>query len=184
MKICWLPLTLILIFVPLRHQVPNPGGMVSFPSIQDGQSMPGARVTTRTSLGGECIIDLPIHKRPDTKIHEVWATSGYGLIVDPSRCKRIKRSFHRACKRAYKYGCTQYRGKDFWSSNIPFQIRQQLTHESNIPATKVGSSTSMTRTTDSLNIFCWNASNGLLLDEWVTWLTQTSYDVAILQEID
>ena len=183
MKICWLPLTLILIFVPLRHQVPNPGGMVSFPSIQDGQSMPGARVTTRTSLGGECIIDLPIHKRPDTKIHEVWATSGYGLIVDPSRCKRIKRSFHRACKRAYKYGCTQYRGKDFWYSNIPFQIRQQLTHESNIPATKVGSSTSMTRTTDSLNIFCWNASNGLLLDEWVTWLTQTSYDVAILQEI-
>ena len=152
MKICWLPL--ILIFEPLRHQVPNPGGMVSFPSIiQDGQSMPGARVTTKTSLGGESVIDLPIHKRPDTKIHEVWATSGYGLIVDPSRCKRIKRSFHRACKRAYKHGCTQYRGKDFWYSNIPFRIRQQLTHESNVPATKVGSSPSMTRTTDSLNIF-------------------------------
>ena len=38
------------------------------------------------------------------------------------------------------------------------------------------------RTTDTLNIFCWNASNGLLLDEWVTWLTQISYDVVILQE--
>ena len=47
---------------------------------------------------------------------------------------------------------------------------------------KVESPTSMTRTSDSLNIFCWNASNGLLLDEWVTWLTQTSYDVAVLQE--
>ena len=47
---------------------------------------------------------------------------------------------------------------------------------------KVKSSIPPTKTTDSLNVFCWNASNGLLLDEWVTWLSQTSYDMAILQE--
>ena len=68
--------------------------------------MLGARVITRASLGGESVIDLPMQKRVDTKIYEVWAILGYGLIMDLSRCKRIKRSFYRACKRAYKYGCT------------------------------------------------------------------------------
>ena len=62
--------------------------------------MPGARVIIRASLGGESVIDLPMQKRVDTKIlpmqkrvdtkiYEVWAILGYGLIVDPFRCKKI-----------------------------------------------------------------------------------------------
>ena len=144
--------------------------------------MPGARVATETSLSGRSANAMPDHSRPGTEIHEVWATAGYGLIEDPSRCKRIKRNFYRACRRAYNLGCTQYRGKDFWYSNIPFRIRQQLSQEIRTPAKKILPPHQQTRSAESLNVFCWNASNGLLLDEWVPWLTQTSYDVAILQE--
>ena len=133
--------------------------------------MLGARVITKTSLGGESGDVTLSYLRPDTKFYEVWATLGYGLIMDPFRCKRIKRSFYRACKRTFKYGCIQYRGKDFWYSNIPFRIRQQLTHEAILSDMKVRSSIPPTRPIESLNIFCWNASNGLLLDEWVTWLS-------------
>ena len=130
-----------------------------------------ARVITKTSLGGESVVATPSNPRLGTKVHEVWAILGYGLIVDPSRCKKIKSSFYRACKRAFKYGCIRYRGKDFWYSNISFRIRQQLTQEANTPDVKVRSSIPQTRPTESLNVFCWNASNGLLLDEWVTWLS-------------
>ena len=110
---------LILLFISpcvLRHLVPNPGDMVLHtPQGDAGFSTSGARVATGTSTSGRSVSATLLHARPGAKFNEVWATIGYGQIVDPSRCKRIKRSFTRACRRAFHIGCTQYRGRDFWS---------------------------------------------------------------------
>ena len=126
---------------------------------------------------------LPVHTRYGTKIHEVWATIGYGQIMDLSRCKRLKRSFRRACKRAYNQGCRQYRGRDFWDSNIPFRILQQLSQAMQAPSKKILPEHQQTESVASLKKFCWNVSNDLLLEEWVDWMMQNHYDIAILQEI-
>ena len=147
-----------------------------------GFSISGARVATGTSTSGGSVTATPLHARPGTKLNEVWATAGYGQIVDPSRCKRIKRSFKRACKRAFHTGCTQYRGRDFWYSGIPFRIRQQLTKDLKAPSPKTIPEHQQTSCTDTLKVFCWNASNGLQFDEWVDWSTQSPYDIILLQE--
>ena len=51
-------------------------------------------------------------------------------------------------------------GKDFWYSNIPFRIRQQLFQKTRIPAMKVQSTSPPTKTPDSLNVFYW-------MNEWM-----------------
>ena len=173
MYILWL-LPLLLHRFELRHLVPNLGDMIlSTPPRR--RSMSGARVATGSSTSGRSANATQPLSRPGTKINKVWATAGYGQIVAPSRCKRIKRSFKRACRRAYFLGYIRYRGRDFWYSDIPFRMRQQLTQDLKAPSSKI--------TLDHQLASFSDASNGLQYDEWLEWSHMSPYGMILLQEI-
>ena len=65
-------------------------------------SMSGVRVVTGSSCGQS--IATSKQNQVGTKLNEAWAFVGSGHISDPSRCKRIKRSFRRVCKRSILHG--------------------------------------------------------------------------------
>ena len=60
---------------------------------------------------------------PSTKLHEVWASGGYGLIFVRSR---IKRAYQRACYRALRHGMAEYRGKMLLFTDVPWRFRESF----------------------------------------------------------
>ena len=145
--------------------------------------MSGVRVVTGTSSCDQSATATYGKTRPGTKINEAWALVGSGHIQDLSRCKRIKRSFRRACKRSLLHGCAQYKGKELWPSMVPFRMKQLLMTEfRSRPALKPQHVQSTPSSSEALRIFCWNASQTLQLDEWVTWCSTQPYEMVLIQE--
>ena len=169
----------------LAIPVPSPEDMnPQADAFVPAQLMSGVRVVTGSSSCDQSAIATTFEQtRPGTKINEAWTFAGSGHIQDPSRCKRIKRSFRRACKRSLLYGCVQYKGKELWPSMVPFRMKQLLMTElRHRPAVKPQHVNSMPSTSEALQIFCWNASQSLQLEEWITWCSTQPYTLVLVQE--
>ena len=89
----------------------------------------------------------------------------------------VKRSYKRACQRALTQGRTTYRGRLLEAHQVPDSFRStphiQAQPRKAPPAMRQG-----------LHVFCWNAGGlgGGLYAELLTFLTNSTYDVAIILE--
>ena len=89
----------------------------------------------------------------------------------------VKRSYKRACQRALTQGRTTYRGRLLEAHQVPDSLRStphiQAQPRKAPPAMRQG-----------LHVFCWNAGGlgGGLYAELLTFLTNSTYDVAIILE--
>ena len=106
--------------------------------------------------------------------------AGLGHRLPPSRCKQVKRTWKRACRRAVRDGHTQYRGKTLWAYEIPMRFR--IFAPSDEPPKPVSKPRTVSTASD-LGVFSWNAGNGLICDEWILWRDQSGYDTLLIQEI-
>ena len=171
--------------IELASPVPSPEDM-PWQNFQQAPapSMSGVRVVTGSSSCDQSAkAATSKQNQVGTKLNEAWAYVGSGHIPDPSRCKRIKRSFRRACKRSLFHGCAQYKGKELWPSMVPFRLKQMIMPElRDRPAVKPCVGPSMHSTPKALQIFSWNAFQSLQLDEWLSWCSSQPYTLVLVQE--
>ena len=172
--------------IELASPVPSPEDM-PWQNFQQAPapSMSGVRVVTGSSSCDQNAKAATSMQNPvGTKLNEAWAYVGSGHIADPSRCKLLKRSFRRACKRSLLHGCAQYKGKELWPSMVPFRLKQQIMPAlRDRPTVKPSVGSSMHSTPAALQIFSWNASQSLQLDEWLSWCSSQPYTLVLVQEI-
>ena len=171
---------LLVFYTSLETSVPNP--RVSFRScvLTDLNMEIGTRVPGCSQAGGSAPDStLDVHASR-TKPCEVWAMAGLGHRLPPSRCKQVKRTWKRACRRAVRDGHTQYRGRTLWAHEVPMRFR--VFAPSDDPPKPVSNPLRTISTANDLRVFSWNAGNGLVYDEWILWSDQSGYDILLIQE--
>ena len=110
-----------------------------------------------------------------TSIPTAGEGGGHALPCEPG-----KKSYARACQRAFRDGATTYRGRPLYRNQVPPTMLQAIPR-------RVSERRSHARpeyaSSARLKIFCWNCS-GLThcQDQLFHWLTVNSYDIVILQE--
>ena len=114
---------------------------------------------------------------PSTKLHEVWAFSGYGLISARPRILRIKRAYRRACYRALRHGMVEYRGKMLLPTDVPWRFRESFRQLP--PARKELTPVS---TAPGIRCMTWNASKALVYAELLMGASTRPFEVLAIQE--
>ena len=117
----------------------------------------GTRVPGCSQAGGNAPTNTSMVHTTHTKPCEVWAMVGSGHSLSPSRCKLVKRTWTRACRRAVRDGHTLYRGRTLWAHEVPMRFRVFAPSED--PPRLVVASSRNLRTAEELRVFCWNAGN-------------------------
>ena len=161
------------------HPVPSPGGLNpdAAPFFPTGFK-PGVRVASFSSRTGRSAEPPPEAPRVCAKASEVWAMYGYGHVQRPSRVRRIKRSFYRACRRAIASTSTSYHGRTLWE--VPARLRSKIIQAQN--PTPGASAKRLQTERPVLKILSWNASRGLVYQEWICWCNSRPEDVIMAQE--
>ena len=120
-----------------------------------------AQSSSVLSESGGHPVDTP---SPSTKLHEVWALGGYGLIFARLRILRIRRAYRKVCYRALSHGMAEYRGKMLLSIDVPWRFRESFRQLS-------AARKALTLVSTVLGIRCmtWNTSKALVYDELLIW---------------
>ena len=128
-----------------------------------------AQSSSALSESGGHPMDTP---SPSTKLHEVWAFGGYGLIFARPRILRIKRAYQRACYRALRHGMAEYRGKILLPIDVPWRFRESFRQ---LPAAR--KALTLVSTAPGIRCMTWNASKALIYDELLIWASTQPFEL-------
>lgn len=112
-----------------------------------------------------------------TKLHEVWAHSGYGEIHTRPRIVWIKRAYKRACYRALRQGFAEYRGRYLLAADVPWRFKESSRR---LPESRQELKTILT--VPGICCMTWNASRALVYEELLHWASTQPLDVLAIQE--
>ena len=115
------------------------------------------------------------------KISEIWARFGSIHIVSPSRCKRIKRVWHRACRRAVRESHIVYHGRILWAHDIPMRFR---VFQPVAPTSRPRLSAHCRAPTETAPQFFHGMLAMVFYEEWLFWIDRCGFHILLIQEIE
>lgn len=118
----------------------------------------GVRVVSSTSRIGESVGFSKTTNRAWVKANEIWAMYGYSQVQSPFRVRTL------------------------WEAEVPTRLKSKIL-QSRIPTS--GAPVLRLKTARPiLKLLSWNATRGLIYQEWLCWCNTRPEDVIIVQEID